>query len=60
MKYFKGFGSGITKLCAKLDADTTMLNFAMHRRQNERRSRKNTRVKTKHVHSAVSRDRLMQ
>jgi hypothetical protein len=34
MKHFKGFGSGFTKFHAKLDADT-LLDFAIHRRQNE-------------------------
>jgi hypothetical protein len=33
-KQFKGLGSGFTKLLAKLDADT-LLDFAIHRRQNE-------------------------
>jgi hypothetical protein len=33
-KQFKGFGSGYTELHAKLDPDT-LLNFAIHRRQNE-------------------------
>jgi hypothetical protein len=60
MKHFQGFGSGFTELHAKLDADT-LLDFANHRRQNETRSRKSTRVKTMRVHSssAVSRGRLM-
>jgi hypothetical protein len=31
MKYFKGFGSGFTKLHAKLDA-ATLLDFASHHR----------------------------
>jgi hypothetical protein len=55
MKHLKGF----TELHAKLDADT-LLDFAIHRGQNETRSRKSTRVKTKPVDSMVSRDRLMQ
>jgi hypothetical protein len=58
-KHFKSFGSGFTEFHAKLDADT-LLDFAIHRRQNETRSRKSTRVKTVLVHSAVSRGRLMQ
>jgi hypothetical protein len=37
-----------------------LLNFAIHRRRNETRSRKSTRVKTMPVHSAVLRDRFMQ
>jgi hypothetical protein len=32
-KRFKGFGSGFTKLHAKIDADT-LLDFVIHRRQN--------------------------
>jgi hypothetical protein len=56
---FQGFGSGFTELHAKLDSDT-LLDFAIHRRQNETRSRKSTRVKTMCVYSAVSCDRLMQ
>jgi hypothetical protein len=43
----------------KLDADV-LLDFAIHRRQNESRSGKSARVKTVHVHSAVSRGCLMQ
>jgi hypothetical protein len=60
MKHFKGFGTGFTELHSKLDADM-LLDFAIHRRQNETRSRKSTRVKTIRVHSAsaVSRGRLM-
>jgi hypothetical protein len=53
------FGSGFTELQAKLDADT-LLDFAIHRRQNETRSRKITGVKTVVVHSAMSRGRVMQ
>jgi hypothetical protein len=56
---FKGFGGGFTELQAKLHADT-LLDFAIHGRQNEPQSRKSTRVKTMHVHSAVTRGRLMQ
>jgi hypothetical protein len=59
MKHFKGFSSGFTKLHTKVDADT-LLNLAIHHRQNETQSRKITRVKTMRVHSAVSRGRLMQ
>jgi hypothetical protein len=33
-KHFKGFGSGFTKLHAKLDADM-LLDFAIHHRQKE-------------------------
>jgi hypothetical protein len=58
-KHFKGFGSGFTRLHAKLDADT-LFDFAIHLTQNETRSRKGTRVKTMHVHSAMSRGRLIQ
>jgi hypothetical protein len=58
-KYFKGFGNGFTELHAKLDGDT-LLDFAIHRRQNETRSRKSFHVKTIQVHSMVSRGRLMQ
>jgi hypothetical protein len=43
-KHFKGSGSGFTELNAKLDADT-LLNFAIHGRQNKTRSRKSTCVK---------------
>jgi hypothetical protein len=59
MKHFKGFGNRSAKLHAKLDANM-LLNFAIHRRQNETQSQKNTCVKTKHVHSVVSCGRLMQ
>jgi hypothetical protein len=58
MKHFKGFGSRFTELHAKLDAD--MFDFAIHRRQNETRSRKSTLVKTMRVYSMVSRGRLLQ
>jgi hypothetical protein len=58
-KHFKVFGGGFTELHAKFDADT-LLDFAIHRRQNETRSRKSTHVKTVRVHSAVSHGRLMQ
>jgi hypothetical protein len=54
-KHFKGFGGGFTELHAKLDADT-LLDFAIHRRQNETRCRKGSSVKT----SVVSRGRVMQ
>jgi hypothetical protein len=54
---FQGFR--FTELHAKLCADT-LLNFAIHRRQNETRSQKSTRVKTTRIHSAVSRGRLTQ
>jgi hypothetical protein len=59
MKHFKSFGSGFTELQAKLDADT-LLDFAIHHRQNETRSQKSNCVKIMHVHSAVSHGRLMQ
>jgi hypothetical protein len=36
-KHFKGFGSRFTELHAKLDADM-LLDFAIHRRQNETQS----------------------
>jgi hypothetical protein len=58
-EHFNGFGSGFIELHAKLDADM-LLDFAIHRRQNETWSRESTRVKTTRVHSAVSRGRLMQ
>jgi hypothetical protein len=58
-KHFKGHGSGFTEPHAKLDVDT-LLEFAIHHRQNETRIRKSTRVKTMHVHSSVSRGRLMK
>jgi hypothetical protein len=45
MKHFRGFGSGFTELHAKLDIDR-LLNFAIHRRQNETQSLKSTRAKT--------------
>jgi hypothetical protein len=59
MKHFRGFGSGFTELHAKLDADM-LLNFAIHRRQNETQRRKSTHVKTMRVHNTVLRGRLMQ
>jgi hypothetical protein len=37
-----------------------LLDFVIHRRQNETRSRKDTRIKTMHVQRAVSRGILMQ
>jgi hypothetical protein len=58
-KHFKGFGSEFTELHAKLDA-VSLLDFAIHRRQNETLYRKSTRVKTVCVYSAMSRGRLMQ
>jgi hypothetical protein len=58
-KHFKGLGSGFTKLHAKLDADM-FLDFTIHRRQNETKSRKSTCVKTMCVHNVVSGGRLMQ
>jgi hypothetical protein len=59
MKHFKGFGSAFTKLHAKPDADT-LLDFAIHCKQNETRSPKSTRVETMRVYSAVSHGGLMQ
>jgi hypothetical protein len=59
MKHFNGFCSGFIELHTKLDADM-LLDFATHRRQNETRSRKSTRVKTICTHNKVSRGRLMQ
>jgi hypothetical protein len=59
MKHFKDSGSRFTELHTKLDADT-LLNFAIHCRQNETRIQKSTRVKTMHVDSAKSRGRMMQ
>jgi hypothetical protein len=49
----------LDRLHAKLNADM-LLDFAIHRRQNETRSRKNTRVQIMCVQSVVSRGRLMQ
>jgi hypothetical protein len=40
---FQGFGSGFTELHAKLDADT-LVDFAIHHRQNKARNRKSNRV----------------
>jgi hypothetical protein len=42
-----------------LDANR-LLDFAMHRRQKETRNRRSTHVKTKRVHSAMSRGTLKQ
>jgi hypothetical protein len=58
-KHFKGFSSGFTQLCPKLDAET-LLDLAIRRRQNETQSRKSTRVKTMLFHSEMLRGRLMQ
>jgi hypothetical protein len=38
-KHFKGFGTGFTELHAKFDADT-LLDFAIHRRQNKQEGEK--------------------
>jgi hypothetical protein len=54
--YFKGFGSGFTEHHTEFDADT-LLDFAIHRRREEIRSRKCIHV-IMHVHSAVSRGKL--
>jgi hypothetical protein len=59
MKHLKGFGSRFTEIHAKLDVDM-LLDFAIHRRQNETRSRKRTCVKTMCVHSMVSCGRVKQ
>jgi hypothetical protein len=59
MKHFKSFRGGFTELHAKLDANM-LLDFAIHRRQNETWSRKSTRVKTMLVHSVMSCGRVMQ
>jgi hypothetical protein len=59
MKHFKVFGSRFTELYAKLEANM-LLNFSIHHRQNERQSRKSTRVKTVRVHCVVSGCRLME
>jgi hypothetical protein len=58
-KHFMSFSSGFTERHAKLDADT-LLDFAIHRSQNETQRRKSTRVKTTLVHSAMSRGKVMQ
>jgi hypothetical protein len=54
-----GFVSEFTELHAKLDADT-LLDFAIHCRQNNTWRQKSSCVKTLRVHSAVSHGRLMQ
>jgi hypothetical protein len=58
-KHLKCFDSGFTKCHAKLYADT-LLDFDIHHRQNETRTRKSNHIETMHVHSTVSRGRLMQ
>jgi hypothetical protein len=58
VKHLKGFSSEFTGFHTKLDTDT-LLDFAIHHRQNETQSQK-TRVKTMRVHSMVSHGRLMQ
>jgi hypothetical protein len=57
LKHFKGCGSGFTELDENFYAQT-LLNFAIHRRQNETRSRKRILLKTICVNSAVSRGKL--
>jgi hypothetical protein len=57
--HFRGFGSRISELHAKLDADT-LLDFAIHRRQTETQGQENSCIKTMSFHSAMSRGRLMQ
>jgi hypothetical protein len=52
MKHFEGFGSGFSELHSKPDEDT-LLDFAIHLRQNKTRSRKSTCAKTLRVHSMV-------
>jgi hypothetical protein len=52
MKHFKGFSSGFTKLHMKLYVET-LLNFAIHRRQNGTQSKKSTHIKTKHSQRGV-------
>jgi hypothetical protein len=62
MKHFKGFSIRFTELHAKVDADT-LLDFAIHCRQNKTQSKKKkkkARVKTMRVHSMVSHGKLMQ
>jgi hypothetical protein len=56
---FQGFRELISEPRAKLYA-YTLLDFAIHCRQNETWSRKSTRIKTTCVRRAVSRGRLMQ
>jgi hypothetical protein len=58
-KHFKGLRSGFTELHAKPDADT-LLDFAIHHRQNKKQSQKSTCVKTMHVHGVESHGRLIQ
>jgi hypothetical protein len=58
-KHLKDFHSRFTELHAKFDADM-LLDFAIHRRQNETQSQKSTSVKTMSVHNTVSRGRMMQ
>jgi hypothetical protein len=56
---FQGVCSRFTDLHAKLNADT-VLDFAIHQRENKTQSQKNTFVKTMRVHSTVSHGGLMQ
>jgi predicted transposase YbfD/YdcC len=49
---FQEFWCQFTDLHAKLDANK-LLDFAIHRKQNETQNRKCTLIKTVHVHSAV-------
>jgi hypothetical protein len=58
MNHFEGFDSRFTELRVKLDAGT-LLDFAIHHRQNEKQSRKGTLVKTVCLHSAVLNGILM-
>jgi hypothetical protein len=44
MKHFKVFGSGFIELHPKRDAET-LLDFAIHHRQNKTQSEENTHVK---------------
>jgi hypothetical protein len=50
-KHLKGFGSGFAELHAKFQAGA-LLDFAIHRRQNETRNRKKTLVQKQCVFTA--------
>jgi hypothetical protein len=58
MKHFKDFGSGFTEIHTKHDADT-LLDFAIHRKQNKAQSQESTLLKTVLFHSVVLSGRLM-
>jgi hypothetical protein len=49
--FSKSLNSGFTERHAKLEADT-LLDFAVHCRQNKTQSKKSTRMKIMRVHSA--------